>query len=309
MRNTKSVQFVAGQQLRKMSDIATQFKNASAAVNSDDTPKKDVSPQIKLKMYALFKQVEVGPCTTSKPGFFDPVGRAKHDSWSELGNMSKEEAMKKYVAVVTDVFDGKIPDVVAAPVAPVVSSDSAAVQKKPVTLSSIAFPKMQGGSPLAALDLKCSIAEPCVNGVQKVVLNRPKRGNAFDIKLWEEFRQIFEALEGEAEAKCVILSGAGANFCTGMDLSVFTEMHSVGLKETCEGRRREGTMKFIQYLQDITGSPERCAVPVIAAVTGHCIGGGVDIITACDMRYCTKDANFCIKEIDLAIVSFGFKFT
>ena len=123
------------------------------------------------------------------------------------------------------------------------------------------------------------------------------------MKLWEEFRQIFEAIEGEPDAKCVILSGAGGNFCTGMDLTVFTDMNAVGMKETCEGRRREGTMKFIQYLQDVTSSPERCSVPVIAAVTGHCIGGAIDIITACDLRYCTKDASFCVKEIDLAIVS------
>lgn len=123
------------------------------------------------------------------------------------------------------------------------------------------------------------------------------------MKLWEDYRQIFEAVGNSNDVRVVVLSGAGGNFSTGMDLSVFAEMQSCGSKETCEGRRREGIARFIQYLQDATSAPETCAVPVIAAVAGHCIGGAIDIITACDLRYCTKDASFCVKEIDLAIVS------
>lgn len=63
-----------------------------------------------------------------------------------------------------------------------------------------------------------------------------------------------------------------------------------------------GVMNFIQFLQDSISAPENCSVPVIAAVHGNCIGGAVDLITSCDLRYCTKDAVFCVKETDLAIV-------
>lgn len=282
------------------------YKRALAAINDTSLPPKDLDQMTKLKMYALFKQIETGPCTIPKPSMFDMVGRAKHDAWSQLGAMPKEEAMQKYVTIATGLFDGKIPGGDSASTnntpTPTTAAPVASAPKK-VSVSSVAFPKLQPTQSFADLNLTCVLAEPAVGGVQHVVLNRPKRGNAFDMKLWEEYQQVFRAIDASNEAKVVILSGAGGNFSTGMDLTVFADMNSAGLKETCEGRRREGIARFIQYLQDATSAPETCAVPVIAAVSGHCIGGAIDIITACDLRYCTKDASFCVKEIDLAIVS------
>jgi acyl-CoA-binding protein len=292
-------------QVRKNSDVSASFKKALAAITSDKIPPKDVSPQTKLKMYGLYKQVEVGSCNTEKPGFFDPVGRAKHDSWSSLGAMAKEDAMKKYIELATEIFEGKIPDVgVESSNEPQIMQSATEVRPaKKVNVASVAFGKLEPTPTLAELKLECVAAEPSINGVQKFILNRPKRGNSFNMQMWEDVRAGFAAIESDAGTKVVIMSGAGGNFSTGMDLSVFAEMQKVGQKETCEGRRREGIMRFIQYLQDITASAETCSVPVIAAISGHCIGGGIDIITACDMRYCTKDASFSVKEIDLAIVS------
>jgi enoyl-CoA hydratase len=86
------------------------------------------------------------------------------------------------------------------------------------------------------------------------------------------------------------------------DLSVFGEMQSFLNLETCEGRKREAMIRMIRYLQESINAPEQCCVPVIAAISGYCIGGAVDLITACDMRYCTADAVFSIKETDLAMV-------
>ena len=74
------------------------------------------------------------------------------------------------------------------------------------------------------------------------------------------------------------------------------------LKERCEGRRREALGHLIAFLQAQISSPEKCPVPVIAAISGHCIGGALDLVTACDIRYCTADTNFSIKETDLAMV-------
>lgn len=299
-------------QMRFMADSTTMYKRALAAINDTSLPPKDLDQMSKLKMYALFKQIESGPCSIPKPSMFDMVGRAKHDAWSQLGSMTKEEAMQKYVSIATGLFDGKIPDgdsVSSAANVTVENNETTATPSPPkkVTVASIAFPKLQAPHSLSELNLTSVIAEPAVDGVQNIVLNRPKRGNAFDMKLWEEYQQVFRAVDASTETKVVILSGAGGNFSTGMDLTVFADMNSAGLKESCEGRRREGIARFIQYLQDATSAPETCAVPVIAAVAGHCIGGAIDIITACDLRYCTKDALFCVKEIDLAIVSVYFK--
>jgi hypothetical protein len=236
---------------------------------------------------------------------FEVVKRAKHDAWSKLGSLPKEEAMKQYVDLVTDLFDGKLPETNTAAKADLKPADNIAtpLPAKKVTVASIAFPKLQNPVDINNLKLSTVAVEKLCEGVQHIVLNRPKRGNAFDMNLWEDYQRAFEAIDASPETRVAILSGAGGNFSTGMDLSVFAEMQSSGGKESCEGRRREGISKFIQYLQDGVSAPENCAVPVIAAVSGNCIGGAIDIITACDLRYCTKDTSFCVKEIDLAIVS------
>ena len=294
-----------GKQGRFLSDISSTYKRALAAISDTNAPSRDVSPTQKLNMYAYFKQIENGPCTSSRPGMFDPIGRAKYDAWAALGKMTKEEAMQGYVNAALEVFEGNIPNSDASDSSNAASSTNDAATPAPVkkvSVATVAFPKLYA-DPIESLGLTTVLAESPKNGVQHVVLNRPKRGNAFDMKLWEDYRHTFQYISNSSEARVVILSGAGGNFSTGMDLSVFAEMQSCGAKETCEGRRREGISRFIQYLQDATSAPETCAVPVIAAVSGNCIGGAIDIITACDLRYCTKDAVFCVKEIDLAIVS------
>mmetsp|Transcript_32905 Transcript_32905/g.55464 ORF Transcript_32905/g.55464 Transcript_32905/m.55464 type:complete len:432 (+) Transcript_32905:61-1356(+) len=292
---------------RSFSVAADSYQKARAAINSEDLPPRDVSNDAKLKMYGLFKQIEMGPCNTPQPGFFDPVGRAKHDAWSSLGDMSKDAAMGKYVEVVTELFDGTIPDV-GSPTASCgdasATEPAQAKRVRPLSVADVAFPQLQSNrTSLADLNLKATLAEECEDGIQHIILNRPQRGNSLNMQMWDELYMIFEALKRETAPKVIVLSGAGGNFSTGMDLSVFAEMQQVAMKETCEGRRREGLTRFIQFLQDAISLPEAAAVPVIAAVAGHCIGGAVDMITACDMRYCTRDATFCIKETDLAIVA------
>ena len=89
-----------------------------------------------------------------------------------------------------------------------------------------------------------------------------------------------------------------------MDLEVFAEMSKLSSLVKCEGRKREGIENLINFFQDCISAPEiTCPVPVIAAISGYCIGGAVDLIAACDMRYCTNSSNFSIKETDLAMVA------
>jgi len=136
-----------------------------------------------------------------------------------------------------------------------------------------------------------------------VALNRPSKGNAFNMLMWRELQEVFQAMNADSSAKVAILKGASTHFSTGMDLEVFVEMNDMAGRERCEGRKREALSHIIQFYQDCISSPEKAPIPVIAAISGFCIGGAIDLITACDMRYCTTDSVFSIKETDLAIVA------
>ena len=85
-------------------DELTQKYRAAIATSRDKTPPNALSSDTKLSIYGLYKQAEVGPCNTERPGFFDQTGRAKHDAWSKLGDMSKDEAMAKYIEVVNAAY-------------------------------------------------------------------------------------------------------------------------------------------------------------------------------------------------------------
>jgi enoyl-CoA hydratase/carnithine racemase len=124
-----------------------------------------------------------------------------------------------------------------------------------------------------------------------------------NMEMWDSYKTAFETVNGDKGVRVVVVSGEGKHLSTGMDLSVFQQMDNLKRVESCPGRQREGLKNVIQYFQDCISAPEKCPVPVVACITGYCIGGGVDLITACDLRYCTADASFCIKETELAIVS------
>lgn len=141
------------------------------------------------------------------------------------------------------------------------------------------------------------------NNVLHLRLNRPKTVNAFNMQMWVELARAFELVEQDASIKAVVVSGEGRGFTSGMDLNVFAQLQNLANKEACDGRKREALMRVIDNLQRVISAPERCRVPVIAAVHGACIGAGVDFITACDLRYCDASAVFSVKEVDLAIIA------
>lgn len=137
--------------------------------------------------------------------------------------------------------------------------------------------------------------------IAKVVFNRPERANALNQKAWDEMKAIFEALDENEEVRIILLQGNGKHFCAGIDLELL--MNVAQFNQKCEGRKREKLRKKVLDLQAPINAIEQCSKPVIAMIHGGCIGGGVDIVSACDMRYCTDDAFFTIKEIDMGMVA------
>ncbi len=140
------------------------------------------------------------------------------------------------------------------------------------------------------------------NHVAVVAFDRAEKANSLHEPAWGEMRDIFGELHENPEVRAIVLTGEGKTFCAGIDLETLMGLQRFNA-ESCEGRKREKLRKFIFYLQDCITAIEKCRKPVLAAVHGACVGGGVDIIAACDMRYCTDDAYFSIKEIDLGLVA------
>ncbi|XP_028795941.1 delta(3,5)-Delta(2,4)-dienoyl-CoA isomerase, peroxisomal-like [Neltuma alba] len=133
-------------------------------------------------------------------------------------------------------------------------------------------------------------------------LNRPSQRNALSSDFFTELPKALHYLDHNPQVNVIVLSGAGGHFCSGIDLNSLSSTfkdHS----SSDRGRSGEKLRRHILGLQDAITAIERCRKPVIASIQGACIGGGVDIITACDIRLCTKDAFFSVKEVDLAITS------
>lgn len=137
--------------------------------------------------------------------------------------------------------------------------------------------------------------------IARVELNRPEVANALHEQAWHELNHVFEKLSKTNEARVIILSGNGKNFCGGIDLSMLQQVLQCQIK--CEGRLREKLLQTILNLQKAITNIEKCNKPVLAVIQGACIGAGLDIIAACDMRYATVDAFFSIKEVDMGMVA------
>jgi enoyl-CoA hydratase len=147
-----------------------------------------------------------------------------------------------------------------------------------------------------------TLAITLVDHVAEVRLNRPDKSNAMNAAMWQEIRQAFAWVDATPEARVAILSGAGANFCAGIDLAMLAGIQQQ-IAHADGARSREALRRVILDLQDCLTAIERCRKPVLAAIHGACIGGGLDLVCCCDMRYAAPDAVFSLKEIDLGMVA------
>ena len=139
------------------------------------------------------------------------------------------------------------------------------------------------------------------NSVAEISLNRPDAINSMNGDFWQELPAIVQTLDEQSTARVIILSSVGKHFTAGMDLSVLSNLGSD--PEVEPARAAEKLRRWILGLQDTFTALEKARMPVIAATQGACIGGGVDMICATDMRFCTSNAYFNIKETELGITA------
>lgn len=138
--------------------------------------------------------------------------------------------------------------------------------------------------------------------IATVRLNRPEKANAMNASMWQDLRKAFRWVDETPEARVAILQGEGKLFTAGIDLQMMMGL-APQIQNDCDGRTREALRRVILELQDDLTSLERCRKPVLAAIHGACVGGGIDLITCADMRYCSADAYFTIKEIDIGMTA------
>lgn len=138
--------------------------------------------------------------------------------------------------------------------------------------------------------------------IATVRLNRPDKANAMNLAMWHEIRQAFDWIDEQPSARVAVIEGEGRHFTSGIDLQLMADLMPM-VHDDCDGRAREKLRRVILDLQDTLSSLERCRKPVLAAIHGACVGGGVDLICCADMRYCAADARFTIKEIDIGMVA------
>lgn len=149
---------------------------------------------------------------------------------------------------------------------------------------------------------------------------RPDEYNTMTRAFWHEFPRIIDEINHAASARVLVISSTGKHFSAGMDLAVFTDEKNNREEKTSSdtsqskqpqrgmfdgeaGRRQELMRHRVQQLQACFSLLETCRIPVLAAIQGGCIGGAVDLVTACDSRYCTTDAFFTVKETALGMTA------
>ena len=140
-------------------------------------------------------------------------------------------------------------------------------------------------------------------GVGTIWLDRPDKYNALNEAFWLAIPMALSALEADEDIRVVLVAGRGKHFCVGIDLmqsGMGSHQRPAGESEAIANLRQlEGTTRF----QDAMSSLANCPLPVIAVIHGHCLGAGIDMITACDIRIASADSNFSVRETRIGLVA------
>ena len=137
----------------------------------------------------------------------------------------------------------------------------------------------------------------CIDGhIAQVVLNHPDKMNAMGPWFWDEMPKVFRQIDENPDVRVAVLRAKGKAFSAGLDLVSMLPRLPMGASGP-DNLRQAALHRLIRDMQWAVTCVERCRVPVIAAIQGHCLGGGVDLITACDIRLASSDAVFSVREV------------
>jgi enoyl-CoA hydratase len=137
-----------------------------------------------------------------------------------------------------------------------------------------------------------------------VWLDRPDKLNAMNRQFWDDFPVIMSELAEDESVRAVVIAGKGPAFSVGIDLEMFGELDLIGGGAvTSPAAQNTRLYRVIKRMQDTMTAAERCPKPVIAAIHGYCLGGAVDLVTACDIRLAAADAVFSVRETKLGMVA------
>jgi len=149
-----------------------------------------------------------------------------------------------------------------------------------------------------------SVTVERIGAVAQVTLIGPGKNNAMGPDFWREMPLVFETLDTDPEVRSVVITGSGRNFSYGLDLAAMGgTLGPVLSGDAGLAAPRTVLHDEIKQMQKAINAVADCRKPVIAAVQGRCIGGGVDLVTACDIRYASEDATFSVREVKVAIVA------
>ncbi|XP_037699871.1 enoyl-CoA delta isomerase 2 isoform X2 [Choloepus didactylus] len=231
---------------------ATQqdFENA---MNQVKLLKEDPGNEVKLKLYALYKQATEGPCHVPKPAIFDMINKAKWEAWNALGSLPKDTARQNYVDLVSSLGS---PSESSGHVKPAADRSQAGYETLLVTSE---------------------------DGITKITLNRPTKKNAISTQMYQEIMLALEAA-GKDDSAITIVTGNGDYYSSGNDLNNFADVHP----SEAEEKSKSAAILLREFVGHFIDFPK----PLIAVVNGPAVGITVTLLGLFDLVYASDKATF-----------------
>lgn len=130
-------------------------------------------------------------------------------------------------------------------------------------------------------------------------IDRPSTHNALSADLWEDLPAACRALDEDEDVRVIVVAGRGPSFTAGIDLSLLASLPG----GPSDATRNMATYRMVRRLQASFTAFADARTPVVAAIHGHCLGAGIDLITACDIRLASEDARFSVRETRMGLVA------